>query len=132
ERASEHPLAAAIVAGAKERGVELSKTEFVEALPGRGIKGIVDGYGVASGNLRMMQDLRVDANAYVAHAERFRNDGQTVIFVEVDGQFAGMLGVADPIKATTPEALDQLHRERLRIVMVTGDSATTAKAVARK
>jgi P-type Cu+ transporter len=132
ERASEHPLAAAIVAGAKESGVELTKVEFVEALPGRGIKGVVDGHVVASGNLRMMQDLRVDVDGQLAHAERFRNDGQTVMFVAVDRRFAGMLGVADPIKATTPEALDQLHREHLRIVMVTGDSATTAKAVARK
>jgi len=132
ERASEHPLAAAIVAGTGERGIELAKTGSFESITGKGVVGEVDGHHVALGNLALMNDLRIDPGDLLADAERLRADGQTVMFVIIDGQVAGIIGVSDPIKETTGEAIRQLHREGIRVVMVTGDSATTANAVARK
>jgi len=133
ERASEHPLAAAIVKGAVDRGVSLaSPTEEFESLTGRGVRGRVEGRAVALGNQLLLEELHADAGALGAKAEAMRADGQTVMFVLVDGKIAGLVAVADPIKGTTPEAIRQLHGDGIRIVMLTGDSRTTAEAVAKK
>jgi Cu+-exporting ATPase len=132
ERGSEHPLAAAIVAGSEERGVELTATESFESLAGKGVKGNAEGHTVILGNLRLLEDQRVDPGDLAAKAESLRADGQTVMFVGVDGRIAGLLGVSDPIKQTTSEAISQLHEEGIRIVMLTGDNRTTANAVAKR
>ena len=132
ERGSEHPLAAAIVAGAQERGVKLTDATAFDSLTGKGVTGEVDGHKVSLGNRALLDDLKIDAGELATKAESLRADGQTVMFVAVDGKAAGLIGVADPIKETTPEAIKQLHEEGIRIVMLTGDSRTTAEAVARK
>jgi Cu+-exporting ATPase len=132
ERGSEHPLAEAIVNGAEERGVILSRAESFDSVTGKGVRGRVDGYDVALGNQALMESLGVDASQLINRAEELRNEGQTVMFVAVDGKPAGLVGVADPIKESTPEAIHALHAERIRIVMITGDSKTTAQAVATK
>jgi len=132
ERGSEHPLAAAIVEGAEERGAELTEAEDFDSVTGKGVKGRVDGRDVALGNQALMESLGVDAAPLIEHAEQLRADGQTVMFVAVDGKPAGLVGVADPIKESTPEAIRMLHDEGLRVVMMTGDSKTTALAVAKK
>jgi P-type Cu+ transporter len=132
ERASEHPLAAAIVAGAKQRNIALADVTAFESLTGKGVRGSVDGRMVALGNRPMMEAVDVDIAPLAERAESLRGDGQTVMFVAVDGTLAGLVGVADPIKETTPAAIQTLHAEGLRIVMMTGDSKTTAKAVASK
>jgi Cu+-exporting ATPase len=130
ERGSEHPLAAAIVLGAQERQVQLADAKEFSALTGRGVRGTVDGRAVALGNRKLLDELGVDPGPLAARAEQLRQEGQTVMFVAVDGKPAGLLGVADPIKETTPEAIRQLHKEGIRIAMLTGDSRTTAQAVA--
>jgi Cu+-exporting ATPase len=132
ERGSEHPLAAAIVAGAQERGIELVKVDTFESVTGKGVKGIVDKRSVALGNRALLEEARIDPGELAARAESYRADGQTVMFVIVDDKPAGLVGVADPIKESTPEAIHQLHEQKIRIVMVTGDSRTTAEAVSRK
>ena len=132
ERGSEHPLAAAIVAGAQERGVKLTDAAAFDSLTGKGVTGEVDGHKVSLGNRALLDDLKIDAGELATKAESLRADGQTVMFVAVDGKAAGLVGVADPIKETTPEAIRQLHEEGIRIVMLTGDSRTTADAVAKK
>jgi Cu+-exporting ATPase len=132
ERGSEHPLAAAIVAGVVERGIAFSNTPSFESLTGKGVKGEVDHHKVLLGNPRLLYELEIDVKELSAKAESLRANGQTVMFVAIDGQAAGLLGVADPIKETTPEAIKQLHGEGLRIVMLTGDSSTTATAAAKK
>src|SRR6267143_524244 len=132
ERGSEHPLAAAIVKGAEERGLKLSTTEAFESLTGRGVRGRVENSTVALGNAKLLEELEVDPGALAAKAETMRADGQTVMFVVVENKIAGLLAVADPIKPTTAEAIRQLHADGVRIVMLTGDSRTTAQAVARK
>lgn len=132
ERGSEHPLAAAIVRGAQERGVVLSDADAFESLTGKGVKGRIGGRDVGLGNRALMEHLGIDAASMGKRAEELRNEGQTVMFVSLDGKPAGLLGVADPIKDSTPEAIEALHREGVRIVMLTGDSGTTAQAVARK
>jgi Cu+-exporting ATPase len=132
EKGSEHPLAAAIVAGAQERGVVLTDAAGFDSLTGKGVTGEVDGRKVSLGNRALLDDLKIDAGELATKAESLRADGQTVMFVAVDGKAAGLIGVADPIKQTTPEAIKQLHEEGIRIVMLTGDSRTTAEAVARK
>jgi Cu+-exporting ATPase len=132
ERGSEHPLAAAIVAGAQEKGLQLAEARDFNSLTGRGIVGVVDGKNVALGNMRLLEELKIDAGALVAKAEELRRDGQTVMFLAINGQAVGLLGVADPIKKSTPEAIQDLHKEGVRIVMLTGDSRTTAEAVAKK
>ncbi len=132
ERGSEHPLAAAIVRGAEERRIALGDTAAFESLTGKGVRGVVDGHEVALGNMALTRQLGVDLGPLVERAEALRGDGQTIMFVVVDGAPAGLVGVADPIKESTPEAIRELHREGIRIVMLTGDSATTARAVARK
>jgi Cu+-exporting ATPase len=125
-------LAEAIVAGAQERGVAVTKAEVFESITGKGVRGRVEGRDVALGNLAMMQVVGADPEAVTVAAEALRREGQTVMFVAVDGEIAGLLGVADPIKESTPEAIAALRREGLRIVMLTGDSETTAQAVARR
>lgn len=132
ERGSEHPLAAAIVAGAAERGVELVNAAGFESITGKGVKGTIEGREVSLGNRALMEELKVDLGQMAAQAENFRADGQSVMFVTLDGKVAGLVGVADPIKESTPEAIKQLHEDGIRIVMLTGDSRTTANAVAAK
>jgi Cu+-exporting ATPase len=132
ERASEHPLAAAIVKSAEERGVALAPTEAFESLTGRGVRGRVDNTQIALGNRKLLDELGVDPGASAQKAEAMRADGQTVMFVVAEKQLIGLLGVADPIKQTTPEALRKLHEDGIRVVMLTGDSKTTAQSVARK
>jgi len=132
ERGSEHPLAAAIVKGAEERGLKLGTTEAFESLTGRGVRGRVENSTVALGNAKLLEGLDVDPGALAAKAETMRADGQTVMFVVVENKIAGLLAVADPIKQTTAEAIRQLQTDGVRIVMLTGDSRTTAQAVARK
>jgi Cu+-exporting ATPase len=132
ERGSEHPLAAAIVRGSEERGIALGETSGFESFTGKGVRGSVDGRAVALGNLSLMAQLGIEPGEVATRAEELRADGQTVMFLVVDGRPAGLLGVADPIKPSTPEAIRELHREGIRVVMLTGDGATTARAVARK
>ena len=131
ERASEHPLAEAIVRRAEDRGLPLADTEAFESVTGKGVTGIVEGRRVALGTSKLLETLGIDPGALQEHAEAGRAQGQTVVFVAVDGMVAGLIGVADPIKETTPEAIRDLHAEGLAVVMLTGDSATTAGAVAR-
>lgn len=132
ERGSEHPLADAIVQGAEERGISLNPVDQFESLTGRGVTGRVGKFGIALGNLRLMEELGIDLGELSHRAETLRKEGQTVMFVAVAGKVAGILGVADPIKETTPRAIEELHREGLEIVMITGDNKTTAGAVATK
>ena len=132
ERGSEHPLAAAIVAGARERGARLTEADSFMSITGKGVSGQVDGHTVALGNSKLLEELRVDRGELFDHADARRADGQTVIFVAVDGRLAGLLGVADPIKETTPEAIRALQAEGIRVVMLTGDNRTTAEAVASR
>jgi Cu+-exporting ATPase len=132
ERGSEHPLAAALVEGAQERGVSLSTVEGFRSHTGQGVTGRVEGAEVALGNAALMGTRGVDAGELGLRAEALRAEGQTVVLVAVDGRMGGLLGVADPVKATTPEALTLLRHEGLRVVMLTGDSRTTAEAVARR
>ncbi|WP_228557031.1 heavy metal translocating P-type ATPase [Myxococcus sp. AB025B] len=132
ERGSEHPLAEAIVSGAKERGAVLTAVEDFRSETGKGVMGRVDGVEVALGNAALMSARGVEATALTARAESLRQEGQTVVLVAVSGRAAGLLGVEDPVKESTPEALSLLRQEGLRVVMLTGDSQTTAEAVARR
>ena len=132
ERSSEHPLAAAIVGGAQERGLELVEATGFDSITGKGVRGEVDGRTVLLGNRALLDELKIDMREVAPKAEELRADSQTVMFVAVEGRLAGLLGVADPIKRTTQDAIKQLHADGIRIVMVTGDSRTTAEAVARK
>jgi Cu+-exporting ATPase len=130
ERASEHPLASAIVSGAAQRGIALAEVEDFASVAGKGVKGMAGGRRVAVGNAAMMEAEGAKGGLPLARAEALRTAGQTVMFVAVDGAFAGIIGVADPIKASTREAVEGLHAEGIRIIMLTGDSAATARAVA--
>jgi len=132
ERASEHPLAAAIVAAAQERSLPLAEPSGFQSLTGQGVAGVIDGRVIALGNRRLFDTLRVDAGSLLEPAESLRQRGQTVVFLAVDGRAAGLLGVADPIKDSAREAIGWLHRDGVRIVMLSGDSRTTAEAVARE
>ncbi|MEO8338813.1 MAG: heavy metal translocating P-type ATPase [Nitrospirota bacterium] len=132
ERASEHPLAAAIVAGATARGVELGSVEGFQSVTGQGVQAVVAGERIALGNDRLMEASGADIRASLQEAEAMRADGQTVMYLSANGTFAGLIGVADPIKATSVEAIKELHAEGIRVVMLTGDSRTTAMAVAAK
>ncbi len=131
EQASEHPLAAAIVAGAKARGLTVPGASAFRSITGAGVVGTVSDHTVALGNPRLVAELGANPGAHAERAESWRRDGQTVIHVVIDGTFAGLIGVADPIKTTSLEAVQLLHAEGVRILMVTGDSRTTAEAVAR-
>ena len=130
ERGSEHPLAEAIVSGAEERGVEFAKAENFEAVTGKGVKGIIDGKQVALGNAKLAADLGLDGDALSATADSRRDQGETVMFVILGNEIAGLIAVADPVKETTVGAIKALHAEGFRIVMATGDNERTAKAVA--
>lgn len=132
EKGSEHPLAAAIVDGATTRAVELTDVANFSSVTGKGVMGQVDGLHVALGNNAMMNDLDIDIESIRERADSLRSEGQTVMYVAVDVQLAGMIGVADPIKDSTPEAIRVLHEEGIRLVMLTGDSQRTAEAVARQ
>jgi len=132
ERGSEHPLADAIVKGAETRGLALTDAQDFEAITGKGVTGMVEGRSVALGADALLADLEVDPGALAAKADARRDEGETVVFLVVDGVIAGMLAVADPIKETTAAALKDLHGLGFRIVMATGDNARTAKAVAAR
>jgi Cu+-exporting ATPase len=131
EHVSEHPLAAAIVEGARSRNIGLLPVNDFASATGRGVTGLVEGRRVAVGNLRHVEDLGIDPGQWRERAEALRREGQTVMFVAIDGRLAGVVGVADPIKASTAAAIDALHKQGLELVMMTGDNRTTAGAVAR-
>jgi Cu+-exporting ATPase len=132
ERGSEHPLAAALVTGAEDRGLELTSPEGFEAATGRGVIGRVEGRALALGSELLLEEHGVAAGELPTRAAALRAEGRTVVLLAVDGQPAGLLAVADPVKATTRDAIDALHREGLRLVMLTGDGRPTAEAVARE
>jgi P-type Cu+ transporter len=132
EQGSEHPLAGAIVAAARQRGLRLDAVEGFRSVTGKGVVGHVEGRSVALGNRRLFEEASIDPGPLVERADALRREGQTVMFIGIDGQPAGLLGVADPIKESTVEAITMLHGDSVRIVMVTGDNRTTADAVARK
>jgi Cu+-exporting ATPase len=132
ERGSEHPLAEAIVRGAEARDIKLSTAEDFNSTTGKGVSGVVDGQKVALGNKKMLESLDIDPAGLSKRAEAGRAEGQTVMLVAVNGKAAGLIGVADPIKESTAQAIADLHAEGLEIVMLTGDSRTTAQAVANK
>jgi Cu+-exporting ATPase len=132
DQGSEHPLADAIVEAARSRGLTLSKAEQFESATGIGVRGIVDGRAVVLGNTALLKEAGVDPAALATDAERLRADGASVIFLAVDGRLAGALAVNDPIKESTPGAIEALHAAGIRIVMATGDGPTTAQAVARR
>ena len=132
ERGSEHPLAEAIVCGAEERGIDFSAAEDFQSITGKGVMGNVDGLDVAIGNHALLEELGVAFGELETTAEDRRTDGETVMYLAVNGEAAGIVGVADPIRETTTEAIHALHGEGLKIIMLTGDSRTTAEAVARK
>jgi Cu+-exporting ATPase len=130
ERGSEHPLADAIVRGAQERGLSLAEAQGFHSLTGKGVEGAVEGRQVILGNAALLAERNITADSLQPRADALRSTGQTVMFVAVDGKLVGLVGVQDPIRASTPEAIRLLHDEGLRIVMVTGDSRTTAETVA--
>jgi len=132
ERASEHPLAAAIVKGAQEKNIELTAVSEFRSITGKGVTGNVDDQTVALGNLKLFEELHIDAADLPTRAEALRSDGQTVMLLAIDGKAAGLIGVADPVKASTPEAIRALHEEGVQVIMLTGDNRITAEAVARK
>jgi len=132
ERGSEHPLAAAIVAAAAERKLELLPVRDFDSPVGKGVTGIIEDKRLVLGNARFLAELNIDTSALSAEAERLRGDGATAIFLAVTGKLAGVIAIADPVKATTPDALRALAAEGIRVVMLTGDNRTTAQAVARR
>ncbi len=132
EKGSEHPLAAAIVGGAEAREVKMSTITDFDSITGKGVSGTVEGKRVLLGNRKLLEDFAIDPGGMADQAENMRKEGKTVMFVAVDNIIAGLVAVADPIKETTPEAIRQLHKENIRIVMLTGDNKATADAVANK
>jgi Cu+-exporting ATPase len=132
ERASEHPLAEAIVRGAQEKGIELAQAKDFQSMTGKGVTGEVDGHKVALGNQKLLEGMGIDSGDLPQQADDLRAEGQTVMLLSIDGKPAGLLGVADPIKESTPEAIRDLHAEGIKVVMLTGDSRRTAEAVAKK
>ncbi len=132
ERASEHPLAAAIVNGAQEKNLTLASVTDFRSYTGKGVAGTVEGHAVALGNLKLFEELGIVPGELVARADTLRGDGQTVMLLAIDGKAAGLLGVADPIKESTLEAIRALHKEGVQVIMLTGDNRITAEAVARK
>ena len=129
ERGSEHPLAEAIVRGAEERDVKMADAADFEAITGKGVRGVVDGKAVALGNLAMIRDLGLHAGELTAKANTRRDEGETVMFVVLDGEIAGLVGVADPVKDSTPAAIKDLHALGFRVIMATGDNERTARAI---
>jgi Cu+-exporting ATPase len=132
ERGSEHPLAAAIVRGAENRGIALASATSFESLTGKGVRGTVDGKAVVLGNHALMSDLRVEVSHLQGPAEKLRQEGQTAMLLAVDGRAIGVLGVVDPVKPASAEVIQALKREGIRVVMLTGDNKATADAVATK
>jgi Cu+-exporting ATPase len=132
ERASEHPLADAIVRAARERNLELGKAEEFDSPTGKGATGKVDGKTVVLGNANFLQSLGIETDSLSEQGERLRGDGATVINIAVDGRLAGLFAIADPVKPSTPDALKALAAEGIKVIMLTGDNRTTANAVARK
>jgi Cu+-exporting ATPase len=132
EKGSEHPLAAAIVEGAEAREVTMSTTTDFYSITGKGVSGVVEGRKILLGNRKLLDDFSIDPGELATEADNMRQEGETVMFVSVDNIIAGLVAVADPIKETTPEAIRQLHKENIRIVMLTGDNKATADAVANK
>jgi P-type Cu+ transporter len=132
EKASEHPLALALVAAAQERGLNMSAVTEFNSPTGKGVVGVVEGQRLALGNANFLRELHIQLNELQQDAERLRNDGATAIFLGVDGRLAAVIAIADPLKSTTPEALNALAKEGVRVVMLTGDNRTTAQAVARR
>jgi Cu+-exporting ATPase len=132
EQGSEHPLASAILAAAKERGEAIGKVSDFHSYVGRGISGSVEGRLAIAGNEKLFAEMKISLNALAERAEALRSHGQTVIFLGVDGRAAGLLGIADPVKPSTPPALAELRTQGIRIVMLTGDSRSTAATVARE
>ncbi|HTZ75145.1 MAG TPA: heavy metal translocating P-type ATPase, partial [Candidatus Aquilonibacter sp.] len=132
ERGSEHPLAAAILSAAKARGIEPGDLADFYSRTGKGVTGKVDGVVAALGNRALFKEIGVPLGEWTAHAEEMELEGKTTVFVATNHRIAGVIGVEDPVKATTPEAIEQLHRAGIRVVMLTGDSRTTAEAVARR
>src|SRR5262249_48880721 len=132
ERGSEHPLASAIVAGAEARGISLETATEFQSTTGRGVVGRVAGHRIALGNELFARDLGADPSPLLSRLEALRKDGETAVVVVVDGQTAGVLSVADPIKTSTVEAIRSLQKDGVRIVMLTGDHRTSAEAVARR
>jgi Cu+-exporting ATPase len=133
ERGSEHPLAAAIVQGAESRGLRLAEVQDFQSITGKGVAGTVDGRRVLLGNAPLLKDAEIaEAGTMQARTEELRREGRTVMLAAIDGRLVGLVSVADPIRSTTPEAIARLHEDGLRIIMLTGDSRTTAEAVARR
>ncbi len=132
ERASEHPLATAIVSGAQDKGVNLTAVNDFRSITGKGVTGTVEGRAVALGNLKLFEELHLDAGDLPSLAEALRSDGQTVMLLAIDGKAAGLIGVADPVKESTAEAIRALHEEGVQVIMLTGDNRITAEAVAKK
>jgi P-type Cu+ transporter len=132
EQGSEHPLAAALLADAKQRGLTLTDARDFHSRTGRGVTGRVDGRAVVAGNEKLFQELGLELQTLARPADELRRNGQTVVFAAADGRPAGIIGIADPIKHSTPHALRDLRTEGIRIVMLTGDSRATAEAVARQ
>ncbi|MCI0453847.1 MAG: heavy metal translocating P-type ATPase [Candidatus Dadabacteria bacterium] len=132
ERSSEHPLAQAIVSYAQSKNLRLSEAQEFESITGKGVVGRVDGRVIALGNGKLLEQLNIEAGGLLERAEALRKEGETVMFVAVDGKPAGLIGVSDPIKGSTPEALRMLHEDGIRILMLTGDNRVTAEAVARR
>jgi Cu+-exporting ATPase len=132
ERGSEHPLAAAIVRAAEQRGLKITPVTEFQSRTGRGVLGTIDGHGVVLGNQKLCEELQIQSQSAVDRAEQLRSLGQVAMFVAVDGKMAGLIGVADPIKATAREAISALRKDGLRIIMLSGDSRSTAEAVARQ
>ncbi len=132
ERASEHPLAEAIVKGAQEKNITLKPVSEFRSITGKGVTGTIEGRTVALGNLKLFEELHIDAGDLPARAEAMRSDGQTVMLLAIDGKAAGLIGVADPVKASTAEAIRALHAEGVQVIMLTGDNRITAEAVAKK
>ena len=132
ERSSEHPLAEAIVKGAKQRGLSLGKTENFKSITGQGVTGTVDGVQVVIGNQKLLKEFGIEADDFSVLSEVYRKEGQSIMFVALDEKAAGIVGVMDPIKETTPQAIEALHDQGIKVVMLTGDNKTTAQAVANK
>ncbi len=132
ERASEHPLAAAIVKGAEDRKFDLAQVNDFKSYTGMGVSGVIEGQAVALGNPKLFEQMGIDASELSVRSEMLRTEGQTVMLLAIDGKAAGLLGVADPVKATTLEAVQALHAEGVQVIMLTGDNRRTAEAVAKK
>ncbi len=132
EQSSEHPLAEAIVEGSKERGLPLYKTEDFNSVTGKGVMGLVDDVTVVIGNRKLLEDMQIAMGDLAEASETYREEGQTVMLVALDGKMAGIVGVMDPVKETTPQAIEALHAQGITVVMLTGDNKTTAEAVAKK